>query len=264
MEDLKHIIKRINNNETNTEDEINKNNEIYNKIKNEINNNDTNKNNEIYDKIKNEINNNDTNKKIIITIDNLKETIDNNNYVKKCFSNEDICTNSLSYLISNINLSQSDKIKLGSGMEKILSDFIIKYNKNLKNIKTEKKLKKGEKEKDHLFKDEENKIIYYAELKSNLNLDTEKSKSTSNKCLLIKKELKEKYVEYTIKMYLVNLRYLTKKNIPDFILNKYNNITKNICGINEYFDNLNVKYNFINESEYSLLLTHLAKKMFNK
>lgn len=199
-----------------------------------------------------------------ITIDDFKETVNKNEYIKNCSSNEEISNDSLSYLVSDINLSQSDKIKLGTGMEKILRDFIVNYNKDLENIRTEKKLKKGEKEKDHIFKDEKNKIIYYAELKSNLNLDTEKSKSTSEKCLLIEKELKEKYIGYTIKMYLVNLRYLVKKDIPELILNKYPNIPENICGLNEYLNNLGINYNFKDDNEYKILLSHLVKKMFKK
>lgn len=200
----------------------------------------------------------------IITIDDLKKTIDKNEYIKKCSSNKEISVDSLSYLVSDMNLSQSDKIKMGTGIEKILRDFIVNYNKNLENIRTEKKLKKGEKEKDHIFKDKKNKIIYYAELKSNLNLDTEKSKSTSEKCLLIEQELKEKYIGYTIKMYLVNLRYLDKKNIPELILNKYPNISSNICGLNEYLNNLGVDYTFKDEKEYAIFLNHLVKKMFKK
>ena len=92
-------------------------------------------------------------------------------------------------------LSQSDCIKLGNGLEKIFYDIVLQYTK-LKDIKP--KNKKGKKEKDHLFCDETNKIIYYAEFKSNINLDTEKSKSTYQKCLNIVIELKEKYPDYTI------------------------------------------------------------------
>lgn len=222
-----------------------------NKIDNELSdkNNKSNKNNDIYKNI---------------TIDDFKEIINENEYIKNCSSNEEISDDSLSYLIRHLNLSQSDKIKLGTGMEKVLRYFILKHNSKLENIRTDKKLKKGEKEKDHIFKDDNNKIIYYAELKSNLNLDTEKSKSTSEKCKLIEKELKEKYNGYTIKMYLVNLRYLTKNDIPYMILNKYPNIQENICGLNEYLNNLSIKYNFKDDNEYSLLLTHLVKKMFKK
>lgn len=95
--------------------------------------------------------------------DDIKLIINNNNYVKNTHSNKKKDINSLSYLI-NIKLSQSDCIKLGFGVEKILNDILIKYSTELKSIK-EKNIK-GKKEKDHLFMNEKNKIIYYAELKS--------------------------------------------------------------------------------------------------
>jgi len=72
----------------------------------------------------------------IITIEDLKQIIDENEYVKKCISNNKPDINSLSYLIHDKNLSQSDKIKLGFGLEKILKDIIIK-NTELNDIKNE-------------------------------------------------------------------------------------------------------------------------------
>lgn len=84
-------------------------------------------------------------------------------------------------------------------------------NTQYKNIK--EKNSKGKKETDHLFMDMKNNIIYYAKLKSNLNLDTEKSTETVQKCLQIEKELTEKYSKYEIKMFLVSLRHLRSSAI---------------------------------------------------
>lgn len=84
---------------------------------------------------------------------------------------------SLSTLI-DIPLCQSEKIQFGNRMENMFSLFIT-MNTQYKNIK--EKNSKGKKETDHLFMDVNNKIIYYAELKSNLNLDTEKSVETVQK-----------------------------------------------------------------------------------
>ena len=136
-------------------------------------------------------------------ISSIKQTIDGNIYIKNSASNKKKDINSLSYLIDKIQLSQSDCIKLGTGLEKILSDLILDNNKLLINIKS--KNIKGVKEKDHLFKDDANKIIYYAEIKSNLNLDTEKCKSTSKKCIDIFNELTEIYPGYIINMFLVQV-----------------------------------------------------------
>jgi len=186
----------------------------------------------------------------------ISRIIRKNKYINNCSSNKKIDINSLSYLI-DYELSQSDCIKIG--IENILKDFILE-NTNLKNIKT--KNKKGIKEKDHLFMDINKKIIYYAEIKSNLNLDTEKSKQTYKKCLDIKKELQEEYKDYEIKMFLVGVRYYEKIIIPKTILKKYKEINNNLCGINEYFKFLSIKFKIFNEKNYKKILNYLVKKMF--
>lgn len=198
----------------------------------------------------------DTNEKMDI----LYNIINDNEYITNCVSNSKKDENSLSYLI-DIKLSQSDCIKLGTGLEKILLDIILYNNKKLKNIKG--KNIKGKKEKDHLFIDENNKIIYYAELKSNLNLDTEKCKSTSSKCISIYEELKIDYPDYKIKMYLVSNRHLYKNDIPKIILQKFSIINDNIVGINEYFNELNIPSVFDDINKYKEFLHYLVKKMYN-
>jgi len=191
----------------------------------------------------------------------LKNIIKNNDYIKSCVSNKKKDYNSLSYLIQK-NLSQSECIKLGIGLENVLRDIILKKNTNLKSIKP--KNKKGKKEKDHLFINETTKTIYYAELKSNLNLDTEKSISTSNKCLQILEELKIEYQDYKIKMYLIGLRYYKKNCIPKLIEKKYLSICDNLLGVNEYLEELDIDLNFTKEEEnYKLFLNCLVDNMFD-
>jgi hypothetical protein len=192
-------------------------------------------------------------------INKLKIIISKNKYVQNCTSNKKKDKNSLSYLIEK-NLSQSDCIKTGIGMENIIKDIILHENKNLINIK--EKNSKGDKEFDHLFKDDINKIIYYAELKSNLNLDTEKCKSTSNKCKDNLKILQEKYKDYKIIMFLVGLRYTNKNNIPRTIEKKYLEINNNLVGINEYLENLlNIKLYF-DDITYKNFINILVNEMF--
>lgn len=154
--------------------------------------------------------------------------------------------NSISYIVKK-QLSQSQSIKLGIIMEKVLTDLILESNSNLKSIKP--KNESGKKEKDHLFMDENNKIIYYSEIKSNLNLDTEKSKETSNKCIDIYNTLIKKYKNYKVNMYLVGIRYFVKEIIPKNIINKYDNISEHVVGVNEYLSSLNCNIKF-NEDEY--------------
>jgi hypothetical protein len=190
----------------------------------------------------------------------IKEIIDKNKDIKKYISNNKKDYNSISYLI-DLSLSHSDCIKLGNYIEKILNDIILYSNKNIVNIK-EKNIK-NTKEKDHLYIDNINKIIYYAELKSNLYLDTEKTKATISKCLNIKNELELKYQDYNVKMFLVGIRYYKKSIIPNNILKKYILLNNNILGINDYFNELNIKYNFINEIKYKEFINYIVSKMFN-
>lgn len=190
-------------------------------------------------------------------IDELNDIIKKNLYVSSCKSNKKKDFNSMSFLI-DMKLSQSDCIKLGNGTEKVFSDIIEKQTK-LENIKP--KNKSGVKEKDHLFKDNSKKIIYYAELKSNLNLDTEKYRSTIHKCEEIVKNLKNTHEDYEIKWCLVGTRYINSESIPKNIKKKYSDIQNNLCGINNYFETLNVKIKFT-EEEYCSFLNNIAREMF--
>jgi len=186
----------------------------------------------------------------------IKTIVNNNKYVVACTINTEKDFNSLSYLV-DMQISQSTCIKLGIALESVLSD-IIKTNLKLINIKS--KNTKGKKERDHLFKNEETKTIYYAEIKSNLNLDTEKCKSTSDKCVQIRQELQLEYPDYTINMYLVGGRYYEKKIIPIGIMDKYMSISENVVGINEYLIATNTGLQFTRE-EYTEFINYTVSKM---
>jgi len=190
-------------------------------------------------------------------LNKLIDTFDKNKYINMKDNGKDY--NSISYII-NKSLSHSQCIKFGIIMEKYLLDIILENNYNLKNIKP--KRKNGNKEKDHLLLDSKNKIIHYSEIKSNLNLDTEKSKETSCKCLKIYNELCKEYFGYKVNMYLVGIRYNNISKIPKNIINKYENIKDHVVGINEYFFNLNVNIE-MNETEYSILINSVVDKCFN-
>jgi hypothetical protein len=191
----------------------------------------------------------------------LSELISKNMYIRTVKSNKKKDINSLSYLV-DMQISQSDCIKLGIGLEKILTDIILKYTL-LSNIK--EKDQKGAKQKDHLFADHENKIIYYAELKANINLDTEKSKSTCDKCLAIADELAKEFPHYTIKWCLLGYRYITTSDVPITLKNKYTaHISDHLYGINDYFKSLNVPIQFDNEEQYKLFINRIANAMFSK
>jgi hypothetical protein len=146
-------------------------------------------------------------------------------------------------------------------VEKLLVDIVCEYGRGLlSSIKT--KNMKGKKERDHLFVNEHTKTVYYAELKSNLNLDTEKSKSTYNKVLHIYEELKKEYPGYTIKPHLVGLRYKSKASMPKLIAGKYSPIDPYLCGTNDYLSSLGFAGDFLfTEEEYVEFINDVAVEM---
>ena len=192
-----------------------------------------------------------------MTFEDLLSCIHENNYIKNSCSNNKKDFNSLSYIVDR-NLSHSDCCKLGVGIEKVLLDFILKSS-SLKSIKEKNQI--GKKEKDHLFCDENEKVIYYAELKSNLNLDTEKSRSTYKKCLSIVEELQTQYPEYTIKWCLLGCRYVNSHEIPTFIQKKYTEVHDNLFGINQYLNMLNIQIE-LTEVSHKFIINEVANKMF--
>lgn len=195
-------------------------------------------------------------------MEELNKLIRENSYISQTTSNKNKDTNSLSSIVTR-NLSQSDCIKLGTGIEKILVDLILQKSEHseLKNIKPQNE--KGVKEKDHLFINEVEQIVYYAELKANLNLDTEKSKSTYTKCQSIVDELKSLYPGYTIKWCLLGCRYIHSDNMPGCISKKYTTIKENLFGINQYLQLMNVNLQFTEET-YADFVNNVADAMFNE
>lgn len=192
-----------------------------------------------------------------LSSDFLQQVIANNDYVTNCTSNKSKDVHSLSSLVHR-SLSQSDCIKLGTGLEKVLLDLIM-TNTALQNIRP--KNSKGKKERDHLFLDEATNTIYYAELKSNLYLDTEKCLSTSNKCLQILEELRAEHPSRNIRMFLVGVRYVDKSQMSKIVETKYSNIADNVAGVNNYLEALGLP-RFENEASYIAFVNQLADAMF--
>lgn len=195
-------------------------------------------------------------------MEELNKLIKQNSYISQTSSNKKKDPNSLSSIVTR-DLSQSDCIKLGTGIEKLLVDLILQKSEHseLKNIKP--KNEKGSKERDHLFIRENEKIVYYAELKANLNLDTEKSKSTYTKCQFIVDELKNQYPDYTIKWCLLGCRYIHSDNIPVIISKRYTAIQENLFGINQYLQLMNINLQFTEET-YTEFVNNVAEAMFNE
>lgn len=165
---------------------------------------------------------------------------------------------SLSFLLKDtLNLSQSDKIKLGNNIEKFLNKICSMFNGYRKldykfsfNCQI-----------DELLINEHTKTIIYSEYKSNIALDSQKRKVMYTHCLKIHNLLVDKYPNYTIKACIVNTRFLYIKDIPLQIRNRYKNM-KNIklYGINDYLKLLNIDC-FEDYTDYTQFLQYLYKKI---
>ena len=168
---------------------------------------------------------------------------------------------SLGSLITSIEMSQSQKIKFGLIIEKIFADYIFKNTKNLQNIKPTTN-QKGSHERDHLWLDNKTKTVVYAEFKSNLELDTEKSLATCLKCLKIESELKKQFNDHRIITCLVGCRYLSCCDIPQNISKRYTILNNKLFGINDYLTvfGCDIFKDFIT---YRQFLNDLAKTCFN-
>lgn len=179
-----------------------------------------------------------------------KYVIDSQN--KKSLSGSSF--SSLSYLVDMI-ITQGQKIKLGCAVEKILWDIILTSNC----INMKQKNVKGDKECDHLCRI--GNVIYYAEIKCNLNLDTEKTKATIGKCKKIQKKLTLEYPDCEVKMFLVSGRFIEKKDIPKNIIIKFKSIDANVVGVNEYLQQFGIHL-FADESAYRIFINTIVKEMF--
>lgn len=99
---------------------------------------------------------------------------------------------------------QSISIKLGK-LGEFLSKELIKANPNLELLACGiQNINEKNKDVDLIFKDETYKIIYYRELKGNIELDTEKLPATISKCKEIETSLKATYAGYAINCGILN------------------------------------------------------------
>jgi len=119
---------------------------------------------------------------------------------------------SISYLLRGEKPSeQSINIKFGHFGEFIAKEFI-KSSSSLELLTCGvQKINDKKKDVDLIFKHEENKKIYYFELKGNIELDTEKLPATIAKCKEIELSLKNTYSEYKIVCGILNWSVYDRK-----------------------------------------------------
>lgn len=156
-------------------------------------------------------------------------------------------SSSISYIV-RWPLNQSQCIKLGKIIEDNMRAYILNSTQYLDIRPTNRD---GQSERDHLFTCGEHKI--YAELKSNINLDTEKKKATAKKIKTVSAE------EGTVG-YLVALRYWRTDQIPDKFMKNKNYQDLQLVGVKEYLEAFGLKP-FSSTLEYTIWINQLARAL---
>ena len=196
-----------------------------------------------------------------IVIDKIKQL--GMNWIEKILEDKLTLTKagSISHLLYGEKPSeQSINIKLGRFGE-FLSKELIKTNDNLELLNCGiQKINNNNKDVDLVFKDEKNKIIYYRELKGNIELDTEKLPATINKCKEIEKSFKIKYFDYTINSGILNWSVYNRRILKTGLSNirTFENGGIKIDHMEDFLDIIDVNWN---EDDYYLYFREIGNKI---
>ena len=127
---------------------------------------------------------------------------------------------SITYLLYGPKLSeQSLNIKMGRFGE-FLAKELINQNTNLELLTCGiQQINDKKKDIDLIFINKHIKMIYYRELKGNINLDTEKLPATIDKCNIIHEHLKLKYPDYNINFGLLHWSVYKRDLLTDGLSN---------------------------------------------
>lgn len=157
---------------------------------------------------------------------------------------------------------QSISIKLGR-LGEFLAKIMIGLNSNLELLTCGIQEIDGiKKDVDLIFKDEDKKIIYYRELKGNIQLDTEKLPATISKCKLIENSLQTTYSDYSINCGILNWSVYNRKILTVGISNIKTFETEGIK-IDHMEDFLNI-INFVwDEADYYQYFREIGNKIIN-
>jgi hypothetical protein len=170
---------------------------------------------------------------------------------------------SISYLLFGEKPSdQSISIKFGHFGEFIAKE-LIKINPNLELLTCGiQDINDKKKDIDLIFKDETNKIIYYRELKGNIELDTEKLPATIAKCKEIEQSLKEKYEDYKIDCGILNWSVYNRKILKAGLSNikLFENKGIKINHMEDFLNIIDIKWD---EDDYYLYFKNIGKMIKN-
>jgi hypothetical protein len=185
------------------------------------------------------------------------------NWVDKILEGELTLTKpgSISHLLYGEKPSeQSINIKFGRFGE-FLSKELIQTNPNLNLLDCGvQSIGNKKKDVDLIFKDEVNKIIYYRELKGNIELDTEKLPATITKCKEIEAYLKTTNLDYTIDCGILNWSVYNRKILTAGLSNikAFENGGIKIDHMEDFLNIINV---FWNEDDYYLYFREIGTKI---
>ena len=147
-------------------------------------------------------------------------------------------------------ITQSQSIRLGTAVENILRDMISSKSSWV-DIKPANQT--GEKERDHLFRLDG--VTIYAELKSNLNLDSEKKKATREKAKHI---AAEEHTEGII----VALRHYSHETLSQSsCTNFYEKSDLKVLPVAEYLNLFSMENPFGSYDGYKIWLNYVALKL---
>jgi hypothetical protein len=168
---------------------------------------------------------------------------------------------SISYLLYGEKTSeQSTYIKIGK-LGEFLSKELLKTNHNLELLNCGiQKINNKKKDIDLIFKDKVNKIIYYRELKGNIELDTEKLPATITKCKEIEQSLKTTYFDYTINCGILNWSVYNRKILTVGLSNikTFENGGIKIDHMEDFLNIINVCWD---EDDYYLYFREIGTKI---
>lgn len=158
---------------------------------------------------------------------------------------------------------QSINIKFGR-LGEFLSKELIKANHNLQLLHCGvQKINDKKKDVDLIFKDETKKIIYYRELKGNIELDTEKLPATITKCKEIENSLQSTYLDYTINCGILNWSVYNRKILTAGLSNikTFENGGIKIDHMEDFLHIVNVSWN---EDDYYSYFREIGNKIRTK
>jgi hypothetical protein len=167
---------------------------------------------------------------------------------------------SISYLLYGEKPSeQSINIKIGR-LGEFMSKELIRSNPNLQLLDCGvQKIGDKKKDVDLIFKDESKKIIYYRELKGNIELDTEKLPATISKCKEIENSLKSTYLEYNINCGILNWSVYNRKILTAGLSN-IKTFEKGGIKIDHMEDFLNIINVSWDENDFNLYFREIGNK----